>query len=191
VAGERKQKNKQEKKAEVQDSKGSGIKNPREGRMIAGWFDGACGPENPGGTASYGALVRIDGVKVWECSEIMGGADCQFGTTNNLAEYAGLAAVLKWLLDAGHRLEPVVVRGDSKLVIQQMNGLWRIRRGSYVALAFRCQHLLFNFPQLQLAWIPRRQNQAADKLSKRCLPSVADRLDIAHLSGLREQGLLL
>lgn len=139
--------------------------------MITAWFDGACGPQNPGGTASYGALVHIDGVRVWECSEIMTGADCQSGTTDNLAEYRGLIAVLEWLLQADMRRVPGLVCGDSNLVIQQMNGLWRIKKGCYVELAIRCQHLIANFPKLKLKWIPREQNQAADELSKRCLLS--------------------
>ena len=37
--------------------------------LIECWFDGACEPKNPGGYASYGVIVKVDGRKVWEASK--------------------------------------------------------------------------------------------------------------------------
>jgi len=140
---------------------------------IEAWFDGACGPENPGGTASYGAFALVDGKRVWECSEVMPASACPRGTSNNLAEYAGLLAVLSWLLDAGYRYEPAVIRGDSKLVIQQCSGRWRVKKGIYKDLALRCVAILSQFPNVRLEWVPRECNVQADALSKRCLLATA------------------
>ena len=50
-------------------------------------------------------------------------------TSCNLAEYAGLIAVLRYLLDAGLSDERIVMIGDSQLVINQMFGRRRIKRG--------------------------------------------------------------
>jgi ribonuclease HI len=135
--------------------------------VIEAYFDGCCEPVNPGGTAAYGAVVFIDGTKVWEDSRIFYPADGQ--TSNNIAEYSGFKAILEYLL--GHRLndQPIVIRGDSNLVIQQMFGTWRIKQGLYVSLALDCVDLLSKFPHIEGRWIPRVLNTFADELSKKRL----------------------
>jgi hypothetical protein len=40
--------------------------------LIEGWCDGACEPMNPGGHASWGAVLKIDGVKVWSAGGYCG-----------------------------------------------------------------------------------------------------------------------
>jgi len=91
-------------------------------------------------------------------------------TSNNVAEYAALIAVLEYLLDNALTSERVVIRGDSNLVIQQMIGNWAIRKGAYVPLAKHAQQLLRKFPvQPELRWVPREENEEADRLSKAAL----------------------
>jgi ribonuclease HI len=58
------------------------------------YFDGACEPINPGGTASYGALILQAGEPIWMSSEIFRPENGN-QTSNNLAEYSGLIAVLE------------------------------------------------------------------------------------------------
>jgi len=53
------------------------------------YFDGACEPVNPGGTASYGAAIYENQQLVWKCSQIYGRGE---HTSNNVAEYAALIA---------------------------------------------------------------------------------------------------
>ena len=136
--------------------------------MIEAWFDGCCEPINPGGTASYGAVVQLCGKTVWQCSEICrmeSGKERE--TSNNLAEYGGFLAILKWLLDNGHGGSQATIYGDSKLVIEQMTGRWRIRKGAYVPTALKAKGLLSEFKvPPRLKWIPREENEIADRLSK-------------------------
>jgi len=111
--------------------------------MIEAYFDGACEP-NPNGVASYGAIIRRDGKTIWQASERV--PDRGAGTSNNLAEYAGLIAVLRHLIDVGLQQERIVVIGDSRLVINQMFGSWQVKRGCYVDLAYEAKALLAQFP---------------------------------------------
>ncbi len=135
--------------------------------MIEAYFDGCCEPVNPGGTAAYGAVIFINGVKVWQGSQIFLPASGQ--TSNNIAEYSGFKAILEYLLTNGLNNEPIEIRGDSNLVIQQMFGSWRIKQGIYVPLALECRSLLEKFSQIKGRWIPREENTFADELSKKRL----------------------
>lgn len=135
---------------------------------ITCYFDGCCEPVNPGGTASYGAVIFIDNNRIWESSKIFHpqkGKEKE--TSNNVAEYSGFIAILDYLLENDLTKGVVKIYGDSKLVIEQMSGRWRIKQGFYVPLALEAQKKLVqfkNWPFLQ--WIPREQNNIADELSK-------------------------
>lgn len=134
--------------------------------MIEGWFDGCTEPVNPGGHASYGALIKVEGETVWQVSAYVG-----FGPTmsNNVAEYSGAIACMKQLLGleavkAGSA--GVIMRGDSMLVIKQLSGEWRVKRGLYVPYYQQAVRLRAQLPQMRLEWIPRERNGEADRLSK-------------------------
>lgn len=140
------------------------IKSPK----IEAWFDGCCEPVNPGGTASYGAVIFIDGKRVWDCSKIFypeKGKEKE--TSNNVAEYSGFLAILQWLLENGHVKADTTIYGDSKLVIEQMQGNWKMRKGFYIQTARHAQKILREFKKTpKLCWIPREENDIADELSK-------------------------
>ena len=146
------------------------------------YFDGCCEPKNPGGIASYGAVVYVDGVRIWECSKIfhpIPGRENE--TSNNVAEYLGFIAILEYLSLENHRIcEPssITIFGDSNLVIQQMFGTWRIKKGFYVPLAIKAKKLLETFSRIEGRWIPREQNFIADELSKRELVNAGVRFRI-------------
>jgi len=134
---------------------------------IKAYFDGACEPKNPGGTASFGAVVFKDGKRVWDCSRLfVPQKGRELETSNNVAEYCGFIAILDWLNLQGWTAEAVIVYGDSKLVIEQMFGHWRIKKGFYVPLAWEAKQKLRNFKRLRGCWIPREENGIADELSK-------------------------
>ena len=63
------------------------------------------------------------------------------------------------------------IRGDSKLVINQLNGKWRIRKGLYLSIAMEAEDLLAYLKglgwQVSFCWIPRTQNEECDALSKK------------------------
>jgi ribonuclease HI len=131
------------------------------------YFDGSCGPKNPGGRAAYGAFILREGQHIWECSKLFHpeqGKERE--TSNNLAEYLGLITVLEHLLYLEVQQEPIMVYGDSELVIDQMFGQKKIRSGIYVPYARKAQALCRAFSNLHGQWIPREQNTIADALSK-------------------------
>jgi ribonuclease HI len=140
---------------------------------ITAYFDGACEPVNPGGYASFGAVVFIDGKRVWECSRLFKpkpGKEKE--TSNNVAEYSGFLAILEYLMEQKLHTKEVLIHGDSKLVIYQNSMdpqwgvVWRIKKGFYKPLALKARKMFKKFPKAKLKWIPREENSIADELSK-------------------------
>jgi len=82
------------------------------------YADGAC-RGNPGPAGSGAALVDGDGTVVAEAMRFLGHG------TNNVAEYTALIIGLEKARQ--HDVEDLEVRMDSKLVVEQMNGKWRVR----------------------------------------------------------------
>ncbi|MEV5143698.1 histidine phosphatase family protein [Streptomyces sp. NPDC052727] len=121
---------------------------------------------NPG-PAGYGAVV-LDGVTgeaLTEAAEYIGVA------TNNVAEYRGLLAGLR----AARALDPsarVHVRMDSKLVIEQMSGRWKIKHPDMKPLATEARSL-YPPDQVTYEWIPREQNKHADRLANEAMDAGA------------------
>ncbi|WP_441246352.1 bifunctional RNase H/acid phosphatase [Kitasatospora sp. McL0602] len=117
---------------------------------------------NPG-PAGYGAVVRDGdtGQIIAEAAEFIGHA------TNNVAEYKGLIAGLR----AAHALDPdarVDVRMDSKLVVEQMSGRWKIKHPDMQPLAAEARTVLPR-SQVSYTWIPRERNKDADKLANEAM----------------------
>jgi broad specificity phosphatase PhoE/ribonuclease HI len=116
---------------------------------------------NPG-PAAYGALVRdaATGEVLAQVGETLGRA------TNNVAEYNGLIAGLE-LADEVAPDATIEVRMDSKLVIEQMAGRWKIKHPDMRPLAVRAQSLA---PLgTEWTWVPRANNAAADALANMAL----------------------
>lgn len=116
---------------------------------------------NPG-PAAWGALVRDA-----ETGEVLEQGGETIGVaTNNVAEYSGLIAGL----EMADRVAPdasIEVRMDSKLVIEQMAGRWRIKHPDMKPLAIRAQSLA---PLgTEWTWVPRERNSAADALANMAL----------------------
>ncbi|MFQ6849570.1 bifunctional RNase H/acid phosphatase [Streptomyces sp. 35M1] len=126
---------------------------------------------NPG-PAGYGAVV-IDpatGEPLAEAAEYIGVA------TNNVAEYrgliAGLTAAKALFPDAGDALR-VHVRMDSKLVVEQMSGRWKIKHPDMKPLAARAAAILPP-SSVTYEWIPRAQNKHADRLANEAMDAGRD-----------------
>jgi probable phosphoglycerate mutase len=116
---------------------------------------------NPG-PAAYGALVR-DGLT----AEVLMSEGLTIGVaSNNVAEYRGLIAGLEMARQIDPDA-PVEVRMDSKLVIEQMAGRWKIKHPSMRPLALEANGLRPR--QVTWTWIPREQNKQADALVNRAL----------------------
>uniref|UniRef100_UPI002456C69C bifunctional RNase H/acid phosphatase n=1 Tax=Nocardia abscessus TaxID=120957 RepID=UPI002456C69C len=117
---------------------------------------------NPG-PAGYGAVVYDgDHVRVLaERREFLGIA------TNNVAEYRGMIAGLEAAAELG--AESVVVRMDSKLVVEQMSGRWKIKHAALIPLADRARRIAAGFARVTYTWIPRAENSAADRLANEAI----------------------
>ncbi|GAA1686704.1 bifunctional RNase H/acid phosphatase [Kribbella yunnanensis] len=119
---------------------------------------------NPG-PAAYGALVRdpATGEVIAQDGKTLGVA------TNNVAEYSGLIAGLELAREYAPDAS-IEVRMDSKLVIEQMAGRWKIKHPDMKPLAIKAQGLApFG---TEWTWVPRAQNSAADALANNALDGV-------------------
>ncbi|WBQ02859.1 bifunctional RNase H/acid phosphatase [Kribbella sp. CA-293567] len=116
---------------------------------------------NPG-PASYGALVRDPST-----GEVIAQKGVTIGVaTNNVAEYSGLIAGLELAREYAPDAS-IEVRMDSKLVVEQMAGRWKIKHPDMKPLAIKAQSLApFG---TEWTWVPRAQNAAADALANMAL----------------------
>lgn len=119
---------------------------------------------NPG-PASYGCVVR-DGTTGRLLAERGGYLGI---TTNNVAEYTGLLTGLQVCAALGE--VRVDVRMDSKLVVEQMTGRWKIKHENMRGLAIQVRATL-NPAHVRYEWIPRERNRDADRLVNESLDDV-------------------
>jgi ribonuclease HI len=84
--------------------------------------------------------------------------------TSNVAEYEGLLAAARWLNDEGID-EKIEVRGDSELVIKQMKGEYRISSATSKRYVPQIKKLLEG-KEVRFRWVPREENEEADRLSR-------------------------
>ena len=142
---------------------------------------------NPG-VAGYGALVRqADGELLAERAAPLGKA------SNNVAEYTGLIEGLRAVLDLGLAEGATVeVRMDSKLVVEQMSGRWKIKHEDMRRLALTARDLVRQIQavggRVSYDWIPRAQNAAADALSNDGMDGETVRRDHIEAAGPSSNG---
>jgi broad specificity phosphatase PhoE/ribonuclease HI len=121
---------------------------------------------NPG-PAGYGAVVKsFDGRVLAEAAESIGTA------TNNVAEYRGLIAGLQAVLTLGGEGQAVEVRMDSKLVIEQMAGRWKVKNEGLRPLALEAAAMARRV-RPTWKWIPRERNAHADRLANEAMDAAA------------------
>jgi ribonuclease HI len=83
-------------------------------------------------------------------------------TTNNVAEYRALIAGLEAARDFPSRV--MQVRADSKLVIEQVEGRWKVKQAHLKPLLARVHELLRGYDDIDLRHVPRELNTEADAL---------------------------
>lgn len=118
---------------------------------------------NPGGIATYGWLIRDRQKIVARGMGEIGRGDGPPLATNNLAEYEALRQLIRAIDDLGIRDQIEFISGDSKLVVQQMLGKWRIKSPNIRPIALETAKALGG---LKIKWVPREKNEAADELSR-------------------------
>ncbi len=126
---------------------------------------------NPG-PAAYGALLKDA-----ETGEVIAEDGTTIGeATNNVAEYAGLIGGLQLARELTPEAE-IEVRMDSKLVVEQMSGRWKVKHPSMRPLAVEANSLApFG---TTYTWVPREQNKHADRLANEALDGTRHGVTIA------------
>jgi probable phosphoglycerate mutase len=125
---------------------------------------------NPG-PAGYGAVVRSEdrSTVLAEAKEAIGRA------TNNVAEYRGLIAGLDEAVRLG--ATDVEVFMDSKLVVEQMSGRWKVKHPDLAELHAQARALASQFDWIRYQWMPRARNSHADRLANEAMDAAAAGID--------------
>lgn len=132
--------------------------------MIVAYIDG--GARGNPGPAGFGVrLEEEDGALVEEFSEAIGVA------TNNVAEYRGLLAALEWAKARGVRA--LHVRSDSLLLVQQMNGVFKVKHAGLIPLHARARLLAHEIGRVTFEHVGRATNAHADRLANAAMDGAA------------------
>jgi len=92
--------------------------------------------------------------------------------SNNVAEYTALIEGVRRALAIDPNAE-LHIRMDSKLVVEQMSGRWKIKHPDMAELAAVARQLLTGTP-VRFEWVPRLQNSRADAAANRAMDLRAD-----------------
>ena len=128
----------------------------REGydNKIRAYFDGAC-KGNPG-PGSYGYVITENGKEnVTDTLNIS-------HITNNVAEYYALILLLNYLVK--NNINEVEIFGDSSLVINQVNGKWKVKAEHLKPLATQAKYLVSQISNCTISWISRDDNDIVNNL---------------------------
>ncbi len=134
---------------------------------------------NPG-PAGYGAVVWSP-----DRNSVLAESKSAIGrATNNVAEYRGLIAGLEAAEEVG--ATDVEVFMDSKLVVEQMSGRWRVKHPDLAPLHQQAGNLARKFHRVTYAWIPRAENSHADRLANEAMDAATEGV-VAEISSPRTE----
>ncbi|OMC57059.1 bifunctional RNase H/acid phosphatase [Mycobacterium sp. IS-836] len=121
---------------------------------------------NPG-PAGYGAVVLAEdrSAVLAETKQAIGRA------TNNVAEYRALIAGLDDAAKLGATEAAVFM--DSKLVVEQMSGRWKVKHPDLIELHAQARKLATRFERISYTWVPRARNTHADRLANEAMDAAA------------------
>ena len=128
---------------------------------------GSRGNPGPAGFGVHGE--DSDGQVVVELYGFLGQA------TNNVAEYAGLLAALRWARDAG--IGSLRLFSDSQLLVRQIQGSYKVRNAGLLPLFRRARGLLSSIPDFAIEHVRREENREADALANRAMDEAAGNVD--------------
>ncbi len=123
---------------------------------ITAYIDG--GARGNPGPAGYGVRIENEqGALVSEFNGFLGSA------TNNVEEYNGLVAALKYAHEHGHT--QVHIKSDSELLVKQMRGEYRVRNAGLQPLYEEARAIARNIGRVTFEHVRREQNKDADRLA--------------------------
>ena len=117
---------------------------------------------NPGNAAA-GVVAYKDGKELFRLSKYLG------VNTNNYAEYSAAILALQKLLKMGFKGARLELYADSKLLVEQASGRWKVKNENIKKLFLKLTDLLGEFQSVEFIHIPREQNVLADKLANEAL----------------------
>jgi ribonuclease HI len=137
------------------------------GRVLVGHIDG--GARGNPGPAGYGVHLeeRVEGEDaVRQTAELFGYLGT---TTNNIAEYAALLALLEYAVP----LKPAALEifSDSELLVRQMEGRYRVKDARLRVLHAAARRLAGTIENITLRHVRREENRAADALANHAMDS--------------------
>jgi ribonuclease HI len=123
---------------------------------------------NPGPAGAGAVAFDSIGKRVVEVADFLGTA------TNNVAEYEavlrGLSALCTAFPDGYFTTMPVLVRMDSKLVIEQLKGSYKVKHPNLIPRYLETKNLIArHFPQISFEHVPRDKNADADALANEAM----------------------
>jgi ribonuclease HI len=128
--------------------------------MIVAYIDG--GARGNPGPAGYGVRIEDDqGTLINEFHGFLG------SSTNNIAEYNGLLAALRYAQAHGHRT--VRIKSDSELLVKQMKGEYRVKHPGLKPLYEQARALADRLDRVAYEHVRREQNAHADRLANQAM----------------------
>jgi len=119
---------------------------------------------NPG-PAGYGVRLTLDDGSVVDLKEAIGIA------TNNIAEYNGLLAALRWA--ANHGVRGLHIKADSELMVKQMKGVYRVKNPGLQPLYEEARALARQIGRVTFEHVRRELNKDADRLANEAMDAAA------------------
>lgn len=136
------------------------------GRLLVIEADGGS-RGNPGHSGSGAVVMDMASGEILAEIGLYGGI-----ASNNVAEYKAMIAGVRRALEIDPDAD-LLIRMDSKLVVEQMSGRWRIKHPDMAELAAQARELLTGTP-VRFEWIPRLDNSRADKLANLAMDAKTD-----------------
>ena len=140
---------------------------PSDSRLITANIDG--GARGNPGPAGYGVMIRDANGAVLD--ELHGGLGV---ATNNVAEYNGLLAALRWAKEHGHT--EVHIKADSLLLVEQMRGNYKVKNAGLQPLHAKARLLAYEIGRVTFEHVRRELNKDADRLSNLGMDESEERL---------------
>jgi ribonuclease HI len=133
---------------------------------------------NPGKSAIGYVIFDEQDIEIYRFGKEVG------NQTNNFAEYSALLEVLKYLSDNDQnykRKERIVIYSDSWLVVNQVNGLYKVRSANIISLFKEIRSLFLMMRNISIEHIERENNKTADWIVNRVLDGKKYRPDTIKL----------
>ena len=119
---------------------------------------------NPGHSGAGAVIMDSSGITIKEVFEYLG------IQTNNYSEYSALELVLLSAIELG--IHKIKILTDSKLVVEQVSGNWKVKNQNLLIIHSRIIELLKNFDSVSIIHILRKLNTHADSLANKAIDRI-------------------